>query len=132
VECARSVIELIIRYWPYSIDALQPERAIIDGVRPIFFPSQENVRFLSFPVRQGLKVANRPISRSRSLETTGGNPSNSGQTNVRHSVCDISFCTNPFYSGILVRNDAAKDKLQQRLGRSIIMLDLTFLCQLLT
>ena len=44
VNCARSVIELITRYWPYSIDALKPERAIIDGFRPMFFSSQGDVR----------------------------------------------------------------------------------------
>jgi len=43
VNCARSVIELITLYWPHSIDILQPERASVDGFRPIFFSSQGNV-----------------------------------------------------------------------------------------
>jgi len=43
VNCARSVIELITLYWPRSIDILQPERASVDGFRPIFFSSQGNV-----------------------------------------------------------------------------------------
>jgi len=43
VNCARSVIELIVLYWPHSIDILQPERASVDGFRPIFFSSQGNV-----------------------------------------------------------------------------------------
>jgi len=47
VNCARSVIELIMCYWPYSIDALKPERAIVDGFRPIFFAGQGNVGLLT-------------------------------------------------------------------------------------
>ena len=48
VNCARSVIELIMLYWPHSIDTLQPERASVQpeqasGLRPIFFSSQDNV-----------------------------------------------------------------------------------------
>ena len=43
VNCARSVIELITLYWPHSIDILKPERASVDGFRPIFFSSQGNV-----------------------------------------------------------------------------------------
>jgi len=43
VNCARSVIELITSYWPHSIDTLQPERASVDGFRPIFFSSKGNV-----------------------------------------------------------------------------------------
>ena len=40
MNCARAVIELIMLYWPHSIDVLQPERASVDGPRPIFFSSQ--------------------------------------------------------------------------------------------
>ncbi|KAI6166607.1 P-loop containing nucleoside triphosphate hydrolase protein [Pisolithus thermaeus] len=37
VNCAHSVIELISRFWPNSIDLLQPERGIVDGLKPAFF-----------------------------------------------------------------------------------------------
>ncbi|KAF9778765.1 hypothetical protein BJ322DRAFT_1114103 [Thelephora terrestris] len=33
INCARSVVELIILYWPHSIDRLQPEWASVDGPR---------------------------------------------------------------------------------------------------
>jgi hypothetical protein len=46
VDCARSVVDLIMHYWPYSIDALQPEQAKVPGIRPIFFTGQENVCLL--------------------------------------------------------------------------------------
>jgi len=51
------------------------------------------------------------------------------QTNVCHSICDISFRTNLSYSGILVRNDTVKDRLKQRLRGSVIMSSLAFLRQ---
>ena len=41
MTCARSVIGLITLYWPHSIDTLQPERASVDGFRPIFFQAKE-------------------------------------------------------------------------------------------
>ncbi|KAI6011661.1 hypothetical protein BKA83DRAFT_630943 [Pisolithus microcarpus] len=37
MNCARSVIELISRFWPNSIDSLQPEHGIVNGPKPIFF-----------------------------------------------------------------------------------------------
>ena len=43
MNCARSVVELIALHWPQAIDRLQPERAFVDGFRPIFFSSQGNV-----------------------------------------------------------------------------------------
>ena len=46
MDCARSVIELLVRFWPYSIDALQPEEAVVNGVRPIFI-EEKNVCLFS-------------------------------------------------------------------------------------
>ena len=43
VNCARSVTDLIMLYWPHSIDILQPERAFVDGPKPMFFSNQGNV-----------------------------------------------------------------------------------------
>ena len=43
VNCARSVVELMVLYWPHSIDRLRPERASVDGPKPIFFSDQGNV-----------------------------------------------------------------------------------------
>ena len=45
MNCARSVIELIVNYWPYSLDVLQTEGAVTEGHRPIFFVGQEDVRY---------------------------------------------------------------------------------------
>ena len=121
MNCARSIVELITRYWSYSIDALKPERAIVDGHWPMFFSGQGNVRLKPRSGYQKLSVANRLILRSHYLEEIRGKSSNSGQTNVLYHVCHILFCADPSHSGILVRNDAAKDKLRQRLRNSIIM-----------
>lgn len=46
------------------------------------------------------------------------------------SIYDISHYADAFHSGILVRNDIARDKLQQKLKNSIIMLGPMFSRQL--
>ncbi|KAG2048320.1 hypothetical protein BDR06DRAFT_920603 [Suillus hirtellus] len=37
VNCASSVIELITKFWPNTIDHLQPEKGVVDGLKPVFF-----------------------------------------------------------------------------------------------
>lgn len=37
VNCAHSVVQLIMRFWPDAIDILQPEHGVIDGPKPVFF-----------------------------------------------------------------------------------------------
>ncbi|KAG2048322.1 hypothetical protein BDR06DRAFT_962830, partial [Suillus hirtellus] len=37
VNCARSVIELITKFWPNTIDTLRPEMGVVDGLKPVFF-----------------------------------------------------------------------------------------------
>ena len=54
VNCARSIIELVTRYWPHSIDVLRPEGATTDGCRPTFFIGRGDVRLLSQADYQGL------------------------------------------------------------------------------
>jgi len=83
VNCARSVIELITLYWPQSIDILQPERASVDGFRPIFFSSQGNVNPLLALLSYSIDLcANRTISRDLSLAMAKRSRLTSGQTNV--------------------------------------------------
>ena len=125
MNCARSVIELITLYWPHSIDTLRPERASVDGFRPIFFSSKGNV--ISFlALLWGYHpndVSNRTISRNLSLAMAKGSGSTSERINVNvhlflpsvnlHTVLD---------TGILVRDSDARQRLKERLGEgSIIM-----------
>ncbi|KAG1889227.1 hypothetical protein F4604DRAFT_1950186 [Suillus subluteus] len=42
VNCAHSVIELITKFWPNAIDHLQPEKGMVDGVKPKFFTDVDN------------------------------------------------------------------------------------------
>jgi hypothetical protein len=42
VNCAHSVIELITKFWPNAIDRLQPEKGMVDGVKPKFFTDVDN------------------------------------------------------------------------------------------
>ena len=37
VNCAHTLIDLISKFWPDSIDNLAAERAIVGGVKPVFF-----------------------------------------------------------------------------------------------
>ncbi|TFY57544.1 hypothetical protein EVJ58_g6956 [Rhodofomes roseus] len=50
VNCARSVVELLTRFWPHAIDNLGEERGIIDGLKPVFFSGwdDDNVRYEQF------------------------------------------------------------------------------------
>jgi len=50
VNCAHSVIELITRFWPDSIDTLAPEKGIVEGLRPVFLNDwdSDSVRYVSF------------------------------------------------------------------------------------
>lgn len=47
MNCARSVTDLVMLYWPHSIDILQPERAFFDGPKPMFFSNQGSVILLT-------------------------------------------------------------------------------------
>ena len=50
VNCAHSVIERIMHFWPDAIDSLQPERGVVDGLKPVFFSGwdQDTVRYEQF------------------------------------------------------------------------------------
>jgi hypothetical protein len=41
VNCAHSVIELIMNFWPSSIDRLAPETGVAYGHEPFFFTNQD-------------------------------------------------------------------------------------------
>lgn len=48
VRCAHSVVELISRFWPDSIDVLAEEKGMIDGVRPVFFVGKDEIDYSEF------------------------------------------------------------------------------------
>ncbi|KAF8641227.1 hypothetical protein AX17_000861 [Amanita inopinata Kibby_2008] len=50
VNCARSIVDLIHRYWPHSIDVLAPEAGLISGPLPIFLTEcdKHDIRFGQF------------------------------------------------------------------------------------
>ncbi|KAG2050146.1 hypothetical protein BDR06DRAFT_892287 [Suillus hirtellus] len=53
VNCAHSVIELIMKFWPNAINHLQPEKGAVDGVKPVFFTHLDNdAHFKQFLVRE--------------------------------------------------------------------------------
>ncbi|KAL5534681.1 hypothetical protein ACEPAG_1145 [Sanghuangporus baumii] len=71
VNCASLIIELITHFWPHSIDALQRERGVVDGLKPVFFTGGEDLyrQFLSgedgssieFGARQCILVRNNRV-----------------------------------------------------------------------
>ena len=46
INCAHSVIERIMHFWPDTIDSLQPEQGVVDSLKPVFFRGwdQDTVR----------------------------------------------------------------------------------------
>ena len=50
VDCAHSIISLIMEYWPDSIDTLARERGQVGGPKPVFLTgwSNDNVRYEQF------------------------------------------------------------------------------------
>ncbi|EEB87722.1 hypothetical protein MPER_14832, partial [Moniliophthora perniciosa FA553] len=81
LDCAHTVIELIVEFWPYSIDMLQRGRGVVRGIKPVFFRGwdQTNVRYEQFL-----------------FKATSGNYIEFGAKQC-----------------ILVRNDAAREKLRE-------------------
>ncbi|KAL0573766.1 hypothetical protein V5O48_008193 [Marasmius crinis-equi] len=84
LNCAHTVIELIVKFWPYSIDILQPGKGLVDGIKPVFFRGwdQSNVRYEQFL-----------------FKASSGNYIEFGAKQC-----------------ILVRNEAARERLRQHVG----------------
>jgi hypothetical protein len=131
VNCARSVVDLIMHYWPYSIDAL------CNLNKQGFLGSGQS----SSPVRKMYVCCcdwgtSTKRHKQADLEKSFFGNSQGETVDLGAEQCmafrsRYSFCPNLFHSGILVRNDATKDRLQQRLQGSLIMSGLVFLRQLL-
>lgn len=83
VNCAHSVIELITKFWPNTIDNLRPEKGVVDGLKPVFFTGwdKDTVRYEQF------------------LFGASGS----------HIEFGAQQC-------ILVRDDAARQKLREQVG----------------
>jgi hypothetical protein len=41
VNCASSIVRVITRLWPYSIDVMQEESGIVDGPKPVVFSGMD-------------------------------------------------------------------------------------------
>ncbi|KAG2143549.1 uncharacterized protein EDB93DRAFT_1088104 [Suillus bovinus] len=91
VHCAHSVIELITKFWPNTIDILQPEKGLVVGPKPIFFTGWGNdtIRYEQF------------------LFGASGS----------HIEFGAQQC-------ILVRDDAARQKLRDQVGEIGLILTL--------
>ncbi|KAL4064739.1 hypothetical protein V8B97DRAFT_2075905 [Scleroderma yunnanense] len=90
VNCAQAVIDLIVRFWPHTIDILQRERSVIIGLEPICFLG-EDASFSSEQFFAGL-----------------------GENGVELGAQQC----------ILVRDSAARDRLQVHVRDSALILTL--------
>jgi hypothetical protein len=100
VRCAHSVIMLITKFWPYAIDMLPEEKGIVNGIKPVFFSGwdQDNVRYESF------------LFGTASVLTFNLDSLQLMQFNSGHHIeFGAQQC-------ILVRNDAAREKLRKQVG----------------
>ncbi|KAH6917647.1 hypothetical protein BKA70DRAFT_1418375 [Coprinopsis sp. MPI-PUGE-AT-0042] len=88
---AHSVVEMLTRFWPTSIDKMAPERGIVDGIKPLFL-GKGNIGGLRF---HDLMAGGRPD----------------------HIEFGAAQC-------ILVRDEAARDKLVQEVGEIGIIMTL--------
>ncbi|CAG8575551.1 17069_t:CDS:2, partial [Acaulospora colombiana] len=90
INCAHSVVKLLTKYWPDSIDTLEREQGLVDGPKPVFFSGWDG--------------------------DTGHIGLNLVHSNVRvftprlRNVIDLAFL------GILVRNEAARERLREQIG----------------
>jgi hypothetical protein len=100
VRCAHSVIRLITKFWPYAIDILPEEKGIVDGIKPVFFSGwdQDKIRYESFLF--GKAFVSLPVSVRLHL---------TGFDSGHHVEFGAHQC-------ILVRNDAAMEKLREQVG----------------
>ncbi|EPQ61193.1 hypothetical protein GLOTRDRAFT_135727 [Gloeophyllum trabeum ATCC 11539] len=50
VRCAHSIVTLLTSFWPYSIDAMDEEKGVVDGLKPVFFGSwaKDTLRYEQF------------------------------------------------------------------------------------
>ena len=114
VKCAHSVIVLITKFWPYAIDILPEEKGIVNGIKPVFFSGwdQDNVRYESFLFGTAL------------VHTFG--------RSSLHLICFLSGHHIEFGAQqcILVRNDAAREKLRKQVGDIGLIMCVFFVARL--
>lgn len=99
VDCAHSIIELITKFWPDSIDRLERESGVADGSKPVFFTGwdEDSVQLEQF------------------LFGESGNPIEFGaQQCMLLSVVFGAFSYG--VPGIIVRTEEARESLQKQFG----------------
>ena len=114
VRCAHSVIVLVTKFWPYVIDILPEEKGIVNGIKPVFFSGwdQDNVRYESFLFGTALVHA-FSIGCLKLIHFNSGH----------HIEFGAQQC-------ILVRNDAAREKLRKQVGDIGLIMCVLFVARL--
>lgn len=97
VDCAHSVIDLITRFWSDSIDRLSPEQGIVDGFKPVFFSNDDRDQLENF------------------IFGDVGSHIEFGAQQCEYSRALTGFLLSALV-GIIVRNEAAKERLLRQVG----------------
>ena len=121
VDCAQAVIDLIVHFRPDTIDVLRPQRSVIKGLEPIWF-SGEEVAFSPEEFFAGLEYESLLVVTLDCADT-----SCKGRATVNlalNNVCLFQILM-PNYNtitGILVRDDASRDRLRVHVGERALIL----------
>ena len=118
VNCAHTVIERITKFWPDAIDNLQPERGVVDGLKPVFFRGwdQATVRYEQFLFGASYVDITLFLARSDTSLISGSRI----EFGAQQCTCNIFgsrlLCLHDCSKGILVRDDKAIEKLRKEVG----------------
>lgn len=93
------MIDLITRFWEDSIDRLSPEKGVVDGPKPVFFAGWDE----------------DAAELEQFIFGDSGNRIEFGAQQCR-SFAAVSQAFAEMLLGILVRDDAARERLKKRVG----------------
>jgi len=104
-------------YWPHSIDILQPERAFVDGPKPMFFYNQEK------PIPEPpITPANQHLYEQHSLERFFFDGQEFGAKQCKCIVFLLGDLLTGLNLGVLVRNNDVRKKLKERVKDPCIIM----------
>ncbi|TDL19417.1 hypothetical protein BD410DRAFT_842137 [Rickenella mellea] len=108
INCADAIVELLYKFWPYSVDRLRKEVGIVDGVKPVFFSGWE---YNSMDLQHFLFG-----ERENTIEF--------GTRQCWYFRTTHHFLSLMFIRGILVRDDEARTQLETHVGTNGIIFTL--------
>jgi hypothetical protein len=110
------VVRVITEFWPYSIDAMEEETGIVDGLKPVVFSGwdEDSLRYEQFLFGGSASVTRFPSLPSLTVLSSGDHME-FGAEQCESCLLPGTILSQPL-TGILVRDDAARDKLRSEVG----------------